>query len=145
MAMLPFCGYNMADYFRHWLAMGRKLKQPPPIFHVNWFRTDRDGNYLWPGFGENLRVLQWIIERSRNEGAADETPIGSVPTPNAILQDGLELPGGAIHELLHIDRTAWTNELTEQQRFFDQFGDRQPQELSRERDDLAARLTRAVG
>jgi phosphoenolpyruvate carboxykinase (GTP) len=145
MAMLPFCGYNMADYFRHWLAMGRKLKLPPPIFHVNWFRTDRDGNYLWPGFGENLRVLHWIIARSRNEGEATETPIGSVPTPSAISQDGLDLPSGAICELLHIDRTAWANEVTEQQTFFDQFGDRLPQELQVERTELAARLSRTVG
>jgi phosphoenolpyruvate carboxykinase (GTP) len=145
MAMLPFCGYNMADYFRHWLAIGRRLKQPPPIFHVNWFRTDRDGNYLWPGFGENLRVLRWIIERSWNDGEGDETPIGTVPTPSAIPQDGLDLPSGAMHELLHIDRTAWTDEVSEQQTFFDQFGDRLPQELTRERDDLAVRLSQTVG
>ena len=145
MAMLPFCGYNMADYFRHWLAMGRKLKQPPPIFHVNWFRTDRDANYLWPGFGENLRVLQWIIERSRNAGTGDETPIGTVPTPSAIARDGLDMPSGAMHDLLHIDRTAWANEVIEQQTFFEQFGDRLPQELRDESRELTRRLSQTVG
>jgi phosphoenolpyruvate carboxykinase (GTP) len=145
MAMLPFCGYNMADYFRHWLAVGRQLKQPPSIFHVNWFRTDQDGNYLWPGFGENLRVVQWIIDRSRGAAAGDETPIGTVPTTNAISLEGLDLPAGALDQLLHVDRTAWANEVTEQQSLFDQFGDRLPHELESERTDLATRLGRTAG
>jgi phosphoenolpyruvate carboxykinase (GTP) len=145
MAMLPFCGYNAADYLGHWLAMGRRLTHPPAIFNVNWFRTDTEGKFLWPGFGENLRVLLWIIQRCQNTGAAADTPIGLVPPPNAIQLGGVNLADGAMNELLNLDRTGWINEVAEQQKFFEQFGDRLPNELSEERSDLAARLSRSVG
>ena len=91
MAMLPFCGYNMADYFRHWLEMGKRIPHPPKIFHVNWFRKGADGKFLWPGFGENVRVLKWILERVEGRGGAEETPIGFVPTRNALTLDGLNI------------------------------------------------------
>ena len=91
MAMLPFCGYNMADYWGHWLDVGRGLTRPPRIFRVNWFRTGEDGKFLWPGFGDNLRVLKWILERCDGGGAAVETPIGLVPTPDALDRNGLRL------------------------------------------------------
>ena len=103
MAMLPFCGYNMAEYFRHWLEMGKRLTRPPKIFHVNWFRVNSDGRFLWPGYGENLRVLNWIIQRCQGKAAARETPIG-LPKANSIII-GLALPPDAMDELL-VDREA---------------------------------------
>jgi phosphoenolpyruvate carboxykinase (GTP) len=140
MAMLPFCGYNMGDYFGHWLAMGRKLSRPPAIFHVNWFRTDAAGRYLWPGFGENFRVLDWIIRRTRGDAPACETPIGNVPT-----SDGFNLAPEAVAELLTVDRAAWTTENAAQQEFLHRFGDRLPPELTEERVALGDRLARVVG
>ena len=91
MAMIPFCGYNMADYFGHWLEMGRKLKNPPKIFHVNWFRKDANGKFLWPGYGENVRVLKWMLDRIEGRAAATETPIGYVPAPGSLTLDGLDI------------------------------------------------------
>jgi len=140
MAMLPFCGYNMADYFAHWLRMGQRLSNPPAIFHVNWFRTDENGRFLWPGFGENVRVLKWIVERVQGRAAAEETPIGYVPAPGALELDGLSLPAGAMEELLRIDRDAWAAELADQAAFFAKFGDRLPAEIWAEHKALARRL-----
>jgi phosphoenolpyruvate carboxykinase (GTP) len=142
MAMLPFCGYNMADYFRHWLDMGRDIPQPPKIFHVNWFRTDAAGNFLWPGFGQNVRVLRWILERVRGGGKAVETAIGWTPSPDGIERDGLDLPISTLEELLRIDRAEWQNEITSQRKFFEQFGARLPQQIQEEHEALARRLTR---
>jgi phosphoenolpyruvate carboxykinase (GTP) len=142
MAMLPFCGYNMADYFRHWLNMGRGIPHPPQIFQVNWFRTDSQGNFLWPGFGQNVRVLRWILERVRGGGKAVETAIGWVPTPDGIECEGLDLPAGALEELLRIDRADWENEIASQHKFFEQFGARLPQEIQHEHQALAQRLSR---
>jgi len=142
MAMLPFCGYNMAEYFRHWLAMGRRIPQPPAIFHVNWFRTDAQGNFLWPGFGQNVRVLKWILERVRGGGKAVETPIGLVPSPDGLERAGLDLPANAIAELLHIDRTDWQREIASQRQFFERFGARLPQQIWEEHEALARRLSR---
>ncbi len=126
MAMLPFCGYNMADYFSHWLEVGRKLTNPPKLFHVNWFRTDQNGKFLWPGFGENLRVLDWIVRRCRDEADARETPIGYVPTTEAIDMDGLNLPAEVMEKLLSISAANWTEELKGIEEFFARFGDRLP-------------------
>jgi phosphoenolpyruvate carboxykinase (GTP) len=141
MAMLPFCGYNMADYFRHWLHMGRSISHPPKIFQVNWFRTDAQGNFLWPGFGQNVRVLKWILERVRGEGRAIETPIGWVPTPDGIEREGLDLPDSTLEALLRIDRADWEDETRSQRKFFEQFGARLPREIQEEHEALGRRLT----
>jgi len=143
MAMLPFCGYNMADYFRHWLEMGSRIQDPPAIFHVNWFRTDRDGKFLWPGFGQNIRVLKWMLDRIQGRGEAIETPIGYLPAPGALDLDGLDLDRSTIEELFRIDRDAWSKELQEQGEFFSQFGERLPAELWQEHERVAHRLARA--
>ncbi|MGH8067986.1 MAG: phosphoenolpyruvate carboxykinase (GTP) [Candidatus Entotheonellia bacterium] len=140
MAMLPFCGYNMADYFRHWLNMGQSISQPPKIFQVNWFRTDAEGKFLWPGFGQNVRVLRWILERVRGGGKAVETPIGWIPTPDGIEREGLDLPASKLAELLQIDRADWENEIASQRKFFEQFGSRLPREIQEEHEALARRL-----
>jgi phosphoenolpyruvate carboxykinase (GTP) len=142
MAMLPFCGYNMADYFRHWLAMGRSIPHPPAIFHVNWFRTDAQGRFLWPGFGQNVRVLKWILERVRGGGKAVDTPIGMIPTPDGLEREGLDLPASTMEELLRIDRSDWENEVASQRKFFEAFGARLPQEIQAEHEALAQRLSR---
>jgi phosphoenolpyruvate carboxykinase (GTP) len=142
MAMLPFCGYNMADYFRHWLAMGRGLSYPPKIFHVNWFRTDAQGNFLWPGFGQNVRVLKWILEQVRGGGKAVETPIGYVPAPDGIERDGLDLSSSRLEDLLRVDRAEWEEEVVSQRQYFEKFGTRLPQEIHTEHEQLAQRLGR---
>jgi phosphoenolpyruvate carboxykinase (GTP) len=140
MAMLPFCGYNMADYLGHWLAMGKKIPKPPAIFHVNWFRTGADGRFLWPGFGENLRVLLWILERTRERGKASETPIGCVPTPDALNLDGLQVKPETMRALLRVSREEWKGELPQIGAFFDRLGPRLPREMKEEHAALAARL-----
>jgi phosphoenolpyruvate carboxykinase (GTP) len=140
MAMLPFCGYNMADYFTHWLEMGKRLTDPPKIFHVNWFRTDESGNFLWPGFGENLRVLDWILKRCRSEDDSRETPIGYVPAPGAIDLTGLDLSNEVIGKLLSISVDDWKAELEATQEFFTEFGDRLPRELWDEHKALTKRF-----
>jgi phosphoenolpyruvate carboxykinase (GTP) len=142
MAMLPFCGYNMADYFRHWLEMGTKLKHPPRIFHVNWFRKDAEGKFLWPGYGDNVRVLKWILDRIEGRAAANETPIGYVPTPGSMTLDGLNISRGAIDELLKVDSNDWAEELDATGKFFDKFGKHLPEEIRTEHDALAERLQR---
>jgi phosphoenolpyruvate carboxykinase (GTP) len=141
MAMLPFCGYNMADYFGHWLSMGSKLANPPAIFHVNWFRTGHDGRFLWPGFGENLRVLLWMMDRVKGRGRATETAIGLVPTPDALNLDGLRLGRPEVEALLSVERDEWAAEVPEIRAFFDRFGDRLPGALNRSLDALAQQLT----
>jgi phosphoenolpyruvate carboxykinase (GTP) len=141
MAMLPFCGYNMGDYFRHWLKVGAGLKQPPAIFHVNWFRTGHDGRFLWPGFGENLRVLLWMMERVKGKGRATETAVGMVPTPDALNLDGLGLGKAEVEELLRVDRDEWAAEVPEIRAFFDRFGDRLPPSLNQSLDALSHQLT----
>jgi phosphoenolpyruvate carboxykinase (GTP) len=141
MAMLPFCGYNMADYFGHWLDVGRNLSRPPKIFHVNWFRRNEQGDFLWPGFGQNVRVLKWILERVRDGGQAVDTPIGWIPTPDGIEREGLDLPTSTLEELLHIDRADWQQEVASQRKFFEQFGARLPREIQEEHKALARRLS----
>ena len=144
MAMLPFCGYNMGDYFRHWLGMGERLKRPPAIFHVNWFRTGPDGRFVWPGFGQNLRVLLWMIDRAKGRGGAEETPIGLVPTPSALDWDGLDLSRAQRESLLQVDRAEWVAEVPEIRAFFERFSDRLPEELNRSLVALNEQLTTAA-
>jgi phosphoenolpyruvate carboxykinase (GTP) len=140
MAMLPFCGYNMADYWAHWLSMDKRATQLPRIFRVNWFRRDDAGRFLWPGFGDNLRVLQWIVERCRDSGRARETPIGYLPEASAIRPDGLDVAAGALEELLRVDRDGWRANLRGQAEFFEKFGDRLPSGIQDEHDELSRRL-----
>jgi phosphoenolpyruvate carboxykinase (GTP) len=141
MAMLPFCGYHMADYWQHWLDIGaRGGAQMPAVFHVNWFRKDTAGRYLWPGFGENIRVLEWIAARCRGEGAAMETPIGLVPGRGALNLEGLELSRRAAESLLAIDRSEWWAEHAEQTTFLERFGERLPVGLRAEHEALGRRL-----
>ncbi len=140
MAMLPFCGYHIGDYFAHWLSMGKRITTPPKIFHVNWFRTGENGKFLWPGFGENLRVLNWIIDRCQGKGEGVETPIGYLPTPKTLDMSGLNLPPQTLETLLSVDREAWQEELKSQAEFFKSIGNRLPQELWREHEASSRRL-----
>ncbi|MBU0630247.1 MAG: phosphoenolpyruvate carboxykinase (GTP) [Candidatus Margulisbacteria bacterium] len=140
MAMLPFCGYNMNKYFKHWLAMGKKMSSPPKIFHVNWFRKDDKGQFLWPGFGENLRVLEWVISRCREEIAAEKTPIGYIPHENDIDMTGLRIPRENMHKLLNINEKDWEAEAASLDSFFDSFGKKLPKELRQELKGLKKRL-----
>ncbi|MBI4062180.1 MAG: phosphoenolpyruvate carboxykinase (GTP) [Elusimicrobia bacterium] len=144
MAMLPFCGYNMGEYFGHWIAMGAKIPKPPKIFHVNWFRKDAAGKFLWPGYGENLRVLEWILARARGEGKAEKTPIGWLPAKDALDLSGLSLPAGALDQLLSVKPEEWTAELEGVKSFFDQFGAKLPKELARQFEALKDRLKSRV-
>ena len=139
-AMLPFCGYNMADYFGHWLEIGKRLKNPPRVYRVNWFNRGDDGKFLWPGFGENLRVLQWVIDRCRGRAKGVESPIGYLPDRAELNTEGLSLPDGALDRLLAIDREGWTEALHSQSGFFARFGTRLPKEMRREHDGLRERL-----
>jgi phosphoenolpyruvate carboxykinase (GTP) len=141
MAMLPFCGYNMGDYFGHWLKMGKAVAKPPAIYHVNWFRQGAGGEYLWPGYGENLRVLLWIVDRLQGRGKGVETPIGIVPTPDALNLDGLDLPAGTMEALLSVECDDWQDELPEMRAFFAKFGARLPAELGRHLEALSQRLS----
>jgi len=140
MAMLPFCGYHMGDYFRHWLEMGQNIPHPPKIFHVNWFRKGSNGKLLWPGYGENVRVLKWILERVNGKGQAEETPIGFVPTTHALTLDGLDISLDKMEELLRVDAADWQKEADEIGVFFKKFGDRLPPELREEQAHLTERL-----
>ena len=140
MAMIPFCGYNMGDYFKHWLSMGKKLAHPPRIYNVNWFRQDEKGKFLWPGYGQNLRVLKWVIDRCFERVDAEKTPIGFVPRPGDINTDGLDISAETMKGLLGIDRTQWKEELKGLREFFEKFGDRLPDEIWTEFHALEKRL-----
>jgi phosphoenolpyruvate carboxykinase (GTP) len=144
MAMLPFCGYNMGDYWAHWLDMGRRIPHPPKIFHVNWFRKGADGKFLWPGFGENVRVLKWMLERVEGKGKACESPIGFVPAADALTLDGLNISRSAIESLLRVDPADYAAELDDTKAFFDKFGPRLPREMRHEQEALSQRLSRAM-
>lgn len=144
MAMLPFCGYNMADYFGHWLSMGKRLVTPPKIFHVNWFRQDDGGAFLWPGFGENIRVLKWITERIAGRVPAHATPIGNVPTESAFDTAGLDVHAIDFDALTRIDPQSWLAELAQNEDFIRTFGDRFPSVLRREHDALRDRLRASI-
>jgi phosphoenolpyruvate carboxykinase (GTP) len=141
MAMLPFCGYNMADYFGHWLAMAREHpNQMPRIFVVNWFRKGPDGKFIWPGFGENSRVLEWIFRRCAGEAEAVETPIGLVPAEGEIDVEGLSISADALSDLLTVDPEALRAQLPQVKEFLSQFGDRLPEQISAQLAALEQRL-----
>ncbi len=142
MAMLPFCGYNMGDYWAHWLEMGEKLgDKAPKIFNVNWFRTDDEGNFIWPGFGDNMRVLDWIIDRCEGDVEAVETAIGYEPKPEDINVEGLDgITTETIADLLTVDNNLWLEEAKGIEEFYARFGDRLPSELNDELNSLKARL-----
>ena len=128
--MLPFCGYNMGDYFAHWLEMGKKIPHAPKIFHVNWFRRGDDGEFLWPGFGDNARVLNWIIDRCEGKVDAQETAIGYVPYAKDINIKGTDVTEETLDKLLYVDKARWSAEADEIAQFYKQFGDKLPKELS---------------
>jgi phosphoenolpyruvate carboxykinase (GTP) len=133
MAMLPFCGYNMADYFAHWLAMGQRLARPPKIFRVNWFRKGDDGKFLWPGYGDNMRVLKWMVERIHGERPeAEKTPIGWLPRPGDLDTTGLSIPAAALKEALRVDAQEWLGALDDLETFYKGFGTRLPAEIARQ-------------
>ena len=140
MAMKPFAGYNYGDYWAHWLAMGAKLKHPPKIYHVNWFRRDADGKFLWPGFGDNLRVLEWIIDRCSSKAGAQETAIGNLPRPEDLDLEGLDLAPGALAQLLSVQSEEWRAEAADIEKHFDEYGSRTPAALRAQVQALRARL-----
>jgi phosphoenolpyruvate carboxykinase (GTP) len=144
MAMLPFCGYNMADYWQHWLKMGRQVAEPPAIFHVNWFRRDEHGKFVWPGFGQNMRVLRWMYHQVRGNAAGQsrETPIGIVPTADAIGAHEVGLTPEQATLLLSVDREEWQREAEDHAQYLATFGDRVPKELHEEQQALVARLNK---
>jgi phosphoenolpyruvate carboxykinase (GTP) len=145
MAMKPFCGYHYGDYFAHWLSFDQPGAKLPAIFHVNWFRKGADGRFLWPGFGDNLRVLEWMIARVEGRTRGTATPVGIVPQPGELRLEGLDLPAGHLDELLHIDEAAWQRELDAIGVYLDEFSPRLPDALAREQqrvaDALSARRT----
>ena len=146
MAMLPFCGYNMADYWNHWLTIGRREgAKLPRLFCVNWFRKSDDGKFLWPGYGDNSRVLKWVFERCAGRAAGRETPIGTLPTPGDLELFGLSLEDDALDELLRVDHEGWLQEIPLIREYYAQFGVRLPDELPEELDALEARLRQDRG
>jgi len=145
MAMLPFCGYHMGDYFAHYLEIGdRPGAKLPKIYYVNWFRTDDNGKYLWPGYGENSRVLKWIFERCDGEVHAVDTPIGRLPEPADLDTKGLDLPAADIAKLLGVDMEGWLAEIPSIRDHFAKFGNHLPERLNREVDELEERLRKAT-
>lgn len=144
MAMLPFCGYNIADYFDHWLGVGHRLYNPPRVFCVNWFRKDANGKFLWPGFGENMRVLKWILDRTHGRGGAIESPLGWMPPYSDLSWEGLEnFSPEKYTELMSVDREAWIKELLSHEELFVQLYDRLPKEFVLQRELLLANLWRS--
>ena len=140
MAMLPFCGYHMGDYFQHWIDMGKKIKVQPKIFNVNWFRTDSEGHFIWPGFGDNMRVLDWILKRCEETVDADETAIGYVPKPEDINLEGCGVDEETLKGLLNVDTETWKKEAEGIKEFYKKFGDKLPKELNDELSALESRL-----
>ncbi len=132
MAMIPFCGYNMGDYFGHWLSVGKKMANPPKIYSVNWFRTDDNGKFIWPGFGDNIRVLKWIIDRVNNTVSADQTPIGMVPKAKDLNLEGLNIPQENLKKLFEVNMSEWKDEIQEIGSFLQQFGKHLPKEIAEE-------------
>jgi phosphoenolpyruvate carboxykinase (GTP) len=132
MAMKPFCGYNFGDYWQHWLSFGQRSASLPAIFHVNWFRQDDQGRFLWPGFGDNLRVLKWIIDRCSGRVGAAETPIGFLPNPGDIDVDGVSLIPGAMDALLAVEGKNWRKEMASVEAYLQEFGTHLPPALLEE-------------
>jgi phosphoenolpyruvate carboxykinase (GTP) len=142
-AMLPFCGYNMADYWNHWIEMGENFSNLPKIFQVNWFRKDADGKFIWPGFGENSRVLAWIVDRLEGRVDGIDSPLGVLPKPEDLNLTGLELPSDKLAELFRVEKESWLEECELTDEYFDMFGDRVPVELEDELSGLRNRLANA--
>ena len=140
MAMLPFCGYNMGDYFGHWLEVGTALKHPPKIFRVNWFRTNDQGKFIWPGFGDNIRVLEWVLERCEGRGKALETAIGYTPTIDGINREGLNISDSVMEGLLRVDPAEWVEAIAGQDDFFKSYGRHMPRAMWEEHEALARRI-----
>jgi phosphoenolpyruvate carboxykinase (GTP) len=140
--MLPFCGYNMADYFGHWLRIGREgdASKLPKLFYVNWFRKDDDGGFLWPGFGDNSRVLEWIFRRCDGEADGRETPFGVVPTAESLDTEGLEISEQALDQLLSVDPDEVSSQLPQVREHLARFGDRLPAEIRSQLEALEERL-----
>jgi phosphoenolpyruvate carboxykinase (GTP) len=140
--MLPFCGYNMGDYFAHWLEIGESTETSklPKLFWVNWFRRGEDGSFLWPGFGDNSRVLKWVVERLEGEGGASDTPIGRVPTADAIDVEGTDLDAATLAQLLEVDSESWRAELPQLAEHYRKLGERVPATLRDQLDALEKRL-----
>ncbi|HTT01840.1 MAG TPA: phosphoenolpyruvate carboxykinase (GTP) [Steroidobacteraceae bacterium] len=141
MAMQPFCGYNFADYWGHWLRVGAQLSRPPRIFHVNWFRRDARGRFLWPGYGENLRVLAWMLERAAGTAGALEAPIGWLPRPEDINTRGLDVGADALRELTAVDPALWRKEAADVRKYLERYGERLPKGVLAQLDALDARLS----
>jgi len=141
MAMLPFCGYNMGDYFEHWIEMARRhANEMPRIFVVNWFRKDAEGNFLWPGFGENSRVLEWVFRRCEGTAEAVESPIGLLPAEGSLNTEGLDVSPEAMHELLSVDEDLFRAQLPQIREHLATFGDRLPTEVRAQLQALEQRL-----
>ena len=144
MAMKPFCGYNFADYWAHWLSFEQRSDRLPRIFHVNWFRQDADGNFLWPGFGENLRVLRWIIDRCEGRADAQDTPIGYLPLPEDIDVQDLDVSAETMQALLSVDAEQWLDEVDAVSTYLQSYGERLPPALVDEQEKVLAALRQAV-
>jgi phosphoenolpyruvate carboxykinase (GTP) len=143
-AMSPFCGYNMGDYFQHWFEMGDRLgEKAPRIFYVNWFRKGEGGRWLWPGFGENSRVLKWMCERVDGKAGARETPVGPMPGVGDLDLDGLSIPSEDLNQLLKIDPQSWQGEILDIEAYFEQFGSHFTDRLRTQLDALKERLAQA--
>ncbi|MGH8324359.1 MAG: phosphoenolpyruvate carboxykinase domain-containing protein, partial [Steroidobacteraceae bacterium] len=140
MAMQPFCGYNFADYWQHWLNVGGKLARPPRIYHVNWFRRDAQNKFLWPGYGENLRVLAWMLDRCAGNAGATESPIGRLPRPEDLNTTGLDIGADALRALLTVDPALWRKEATDMRAYLERYGSRLPAELLEELKSVEDRL-----
>ena len=140
MAMLPFCGYNMADYWQHWLDMGQKLTNPPKIFNVNWFRTDENGSFIWPGFGDNLRVLEWILKRAQDRIGCEETEIGLLPKAEDIDIEDCDIDNKTLQSILNVEKEYWLDDIKGIEELYNKFGDRVPATLVKEVKDMEARL-----
>jgi phosphoenolpyruvate carboxykinase (GTP) len=138
--MLPFCGYHVGDYFNHWLKMGKVVDKPPKIFNVNWFRTDENGKFAWPGFGQNMRVLQWIVDRCQGKGNAVETTLGLEPAYGDLDWTGLDFPPEKFAQVMKVDKAMWTRELAAHDELFAKLGPKRPPALAAERERLGSKL-----